>query len=174
MRIEPIITARLKLRGQEKADADFVLSIWNDREMGKYLSDPYQEAISEAYHRLIENLGDGEDGCYLIAESRETGERIGTISFFPTEDGKTYDIGYCIHKSFWRKGYGTEMVQGVVDYAKAHGVERITSPVAKANDGSNGVMRKCGFHVAGEGSFQKSGTDIVYPEYQYELLLNQK
>ena len=39
MKIETIETERLYLRGFEKEDADFAISIWNDPEMGEYLGD---------------------------------------------------------------------------------------------------------------------------------------
>ena len=47
MKIEPIETDRLCLRGFTPADADFALSIWNDPEMGEYLLDEAMETVSE-------------------------------------------------------------------------------------------------------------------------------
>ena len=39
MQIETIDTKRLYLRGFQKEDAVFAISIWNDPEMGEYLPD---------------------------------------------------------------------------------------------------------------------------------------
>lgn len=77
---------------------------------------------------------------YLISESRETGERIGTCSFIPGEDGKTYDLAYCVYRDYWKQGYATEMAQGMMDYAREHGAHRFTVSVNKENAASNAVL----------------------------------
>ena len=38
-------------------------------------------------------------------------------------------------------------------------------------EGSNEVLRKLGFYVEKEGTFKKSGTDIIYDDYTYRLNL---
>lgn len=172
MKIEPIETKRLTIRNYERTDLEFAKSIWNDPKMGKYLSDPDIEHMDETYRRVLETLDEDEDCCYLIAEKKNTGERIGTCSFFPSEDGMTYDLGYCIHEKYWQQGYGTEEVQGMITYAKAQGAKYITVSVAQENPGSNGIMHKLNFQAVQEGSFRKRGTNIVYKEYLYWLEIN--
>lgn len=171
MKIKKIETPRLYLRGFEKEDAAFAISIWNDREMGEYLPDPSEENIDEEYWKMVEGLGDDEECCYMISESKETGERIGTCSFIPSEDKTTYDIAYCVHKKFWRNGYATEMARGMIDYAKAHDVKKMTVNVNQKNVASNAIVKKLGFHVVGEISYKKSGTDLEMKDYKYELTL---
>lgn len=169
MKIETIETPRLYLRSFEREDARFAISIWNDPEMGEYLADEAMEEIDEAYLKEIEDLADNEICCYLIAESKETHERIGTCSFIPGKDGLTYDIAYCVHKSQWRKGYATEMVGGMIAHAKQQGAKKITVCVDKENVASNGVVRKFGFTVAKESAYKKRGTDKMCADYLYEL-----
>lgn len=173
MKIEKISTPRLYLRGFEKTDAGFAMSVWNDPEMGEYLPDPSLDNIDEEYRKSLETLGDDETCCYLIAESKETGDRIGTCSFIPSSDGVTYDIAYCVHKKYWRNGYATEMAQGLIDYAKQHGANKITVVVNKENEASNAIVKKLGFKIVGERSYKKSGTNIEYSDYEYELDLNE-
>ena len=169
MKIGMIETERLNLRDFRKEDARFAISIWNDPEMGEYLADEAMTEIDEKYLREIEELGDNETCCYLIAERRDTRERIGTCSFIPDGDGRVYDIAYCVHKTCWRQGYATEMVKGMIDYAKNHGAKKITVKVDKKNEGSNGVVKKFGFKVAKENFYRKRGTDLMCAEYCYEL-----
>lgn len=45
MHVETIETKRLYLRGFQKEDAVFVISIWNDAEMGEYLPDEAMDEI---------------------------------------------------------------------------------------------------------------------------------
>ena len=123
MNIEKIETNRLYLRPFTKDDALFAISIWNDPEMGEYLGDPALETIDPEYVKEIEALGDDPICCYLIAESKTTGERIGTCSFIPLKDQTVYDIAYCVNKLHWRKGYATEMIQGMIAYANSNALE---------------------------------------------------
>lgn len=173
MKIEKIETPRLYLRGFTREDARFAISIWNDPEMGEYLADPALEKgeIDPAYLKEIEALGEDEECCYLISEDKETRERIGTCSFIPMENGKVYDIAYCVHKSCWRQGYATEMIRGMVEYARCQGAKKITVTVDKKNAASNGVMKKLGFAIMMEGSYKKRGTDRNCSDYRYELLI---
>lgn len=68
MQIETIDTKRLYLRGFQKEDAVFAISIWNDPEMGEYLPDEAMVEIDETYLKEIEKLPEDEVCCYLIAE----------------------------------------------------------------------------------------------------------
>ena len=170
MKIPPIETERLYLRGFTPEDARFALSIWNDPEMGEYLMDEAMETVSDEYLREIEQLGNDEECCYLIAEAKETGERIGTCSFIP-KDG-VYDIAYCVSKEHWRKGYATELARGMRDYAKARGGKKLTILIFKGNDASIAVAKKLGCHVASERPYQKKGSDRVLTEYKFEMELS--
>lgn len=171
MKIERIETERLYLRGFEKEDALFAISIWNDPEMGEYLLDPVMETIDEAYLKEIERLGDDKECCYLISVDKTTGERIGTCSFIPGEDGMVYDIAYCVHKSHWRQGYATEMVGGMIDYAGRQGAKKVTIVISSENPGSNAVAKKFGFRVAETLIEKKRDSDRVFEDYRYELIL---
>ncbi|WP_312653848.1 GNAT family N-acetyltransferase [Proteiniclasticum sp.] len=147
------------------------MSIWNDLEMGKYMPDPSIENMDEDYRRVYETLEEDEMCCYLISESSDTGKRIGTCSFVPSKDGLTYDLGYCVHMEFWTRGYGTEMVQGLIGYAKSKGAKIAKASVNKKNGASNAIMRNFGFKIVGEAEFEKMGTDTVMETYLYSLEL---
>lgn len=97
------------------------------------------------------------------------GEYIGTCSAVPSEDKKHWDLGYAIHKRYWRQGYATEMIKSLCDFCIENGAEYITADVAKLNEGSNRVLKKLGFKIEKEGNFNKQGTDIVYEQYTYKL-----
>ena len=174
MRVETIETERLHLRPFERTDARFAISIWNDKEMGEYLLDEAMEEISEEYLRMIEDLADDEECYYMIAENKENHERIGTCSFILSEDGTTMDIAYCVLKKLWRNGYATEMARGMVEYAKAHGVEKVTISIAKDNAGSIGVARKLGCTLKEEKLCTKRGEEEVHTVCLYELDLSIK
>jgi len=164
-------TDRLIIRPTKKEDADFCLDIWLDDEMGKYLSDPPREKAyaDDTYVEWKENV-EIYDGCYyFIAVAKKTGSYIGTCSAVPSEDKRHWELGYAIHKDYWRQGYATEMIKALIDFCHRNGARKITAPVAQENAGSNAVLKKLNFYIEKEGSFKKRGTDIVYAEYTYRL-----
>ncbi len=171
MRVETIETERLYLRSFEREDARFAISIWNDPEMGEYLPDEVMEELDESYIKEIENLAEDDVCCYMISVCKYTHQRIGTCSFIPSKDGKTYDIAYCVHRKYWRNGYATEMAKGMADYAKKKKANKVTVRINKENTASNKVVRKLGFKAVGENSYKKRGTDVEFCDYLYELIL---
>ena len=46
--IKNLETPRLTIRSWQKSDKDFTLSLWGDKENGKYMSDPIRENMDEA------------------------------------------------------------------------------------------------------------------------------
>ena len=154
MKIETIETPRLALRGFTPEDAPFAMSLWNDPETGRWLSDPALEAIPdlEAYTKSIEGLGDSLDCCHLVAVDRVSGQRIGTCSFVPENSGRSYDIAYAVHPDFQR-------------------ANAVTICIAQENAASNALARKVGALIIAEGSYTKGGTNEVIPDYIYELKL---
>lgn len=166
MKIPPIETPRLYLRGFTPEDARFAVGIWNSPDTGEYLTDEPMESVSDEYLRQIEVLGDDEECCYLIAEDKATGERIGTCSFIPYENGAVYDIAYCVSKEHWRKGYATEMAQGMRDYAREQGAKKLTILIFKGNAASIAIAEKLGCRVVSQRPYEKQGRAMI--EYKYE------
>jgi [ribosomal protein S5]-alanine N-acetyltransferase len=171
MKINPLETKRLILRGFQPGDAAFAIGIWNDPEMGEYLPDPSIEHVDAEYRKMVEALGDDEDCCYLISTLKATGKRVGTCSFIPSAGGSVYDIDYCVHKSFWNQGFATEMAKGMIEYARAQGATKITVNINQNNPASNQIARNLGFTVVGEKTYKKKGTERTYTDLRYALNL---
>ncbi len=88
-----------------------------------------------------------------------------------SDDRKTYDIAYCVHKNFWGKGYATEIAQGMIAYARSQGAEKVTVFVSQENIASNRVAQKCGGKIVGENTYRKRGTETIMKDYKYEIIL---
>lgn len=172
MKITPIETPRLILRGFTKEDALWAYSIWNDPEMGAYLPDEAKDDIDEEYLKELEALGDDDECCYLIPVLKDSRQRVGTCSFMMSADQKVYDIAYCVHKNYWCQGYATEIAQGMIDYARTKGAEKVTIFVGQENLASNRVAVKCGGQIVSESTYRKKGTNILMKDYKYEVMLN--
>lgn len=171
MMTDDIFTDRLRIRSTREADGDFCLSLWLDDEMGKYLSDPPRELADDMELNFAMDI-EHDDGWYpFVVELRDTGERIATTSLVPSEDESTWDIGYCVHKNYWRQGIATEMVRALIDFARNRGGHTFTANVAKENAASCALMRKLGFAPEDSGTFRKRLTDIVYEQFTWRLTI---
>lgn len=159
--------SHIRIRNYREADLPFLTDMWFDEENGKYLSDPTREYVDEAFQKALDTLGESVSGYYLVIELADTGERAGSCCMFPDETGKIYDIGYCIHRKFWRRGYGSEALRLMLDWMKAQGVEKVTAEVAVENVPSNRLLDRLGFVVEKRTEFHKYHMDISFDSYIY-------
>ena len=163
-------TQRLSLRTTQQEDLNAVAAMWGDVEAGKYMPDTNYKNGAE----IAEILEDDPDcPCYyFVAFRKGFDEIVGTCSLgFENAESLEYSIGYTVKKDYWGNGYAGEMVSALMGYARELGIKSITAPIAKENKASIRVVEKFGFVVAGESSFKKSGTDIVFPAFIYKLEL---
>lgn len=172
MRIKREISGdRIRIRNYEVSDLDFVTGMWLDEVNGKYLSDPTMDHVDAAFQKALDSLSESQYGYYLIIEQVESGDRIGSFSVFPDEDGKVCDIGYCIHRDYWRNGYGSEALALMLGWMKDCGAEKVTAEVATQNTASNALLRKFGFAVQKEASFEKYNMGIRFESLIYAKAL---
>lgn len=162
-----ILGKRICLRNYSESDLTFLTEMWFDKENGKYLSDPAREYVDETFQNALDTLGESEYGYYLVIEFADTKERIGSACMFPDEEKKVYDIGYCIHKSKWNQGYGSEALSLILDWLKANDAEKVTAEVAVDNLPSNILLRKFGFEVEKKTEFKKYNMDVRFDSYIY-------
>ena len=141
--------------------------MWFDEENGKYMSDPTREYVDETFQKVLDTLGESQFGYYLVVELADTKKRIGSACMFPDASKKVYDIGYCIHKSKWKQGYGSEAVALMLEWLKSKGAEKVTAEAAMENTPSNLLLRKFGFEVEKETEFKKYNMDVQFDSYIY-------
>ena len=167
--IRNLETPRLTIRSWQKSDKDFTLSLWGDKENGKYMSDPIRENMDEEYLKCVDEMEDSPDGYYLVAEFKEDGRAVGTCCIFP-EDGN-YDIGYCIAKDHWKEGLGTEIVDAIIRWVKAEGGKSITGEVADINQASVALLQKLGFSEDRKTRYKKWGEETYFDAHCFKLNL---
>ena len=166
---ESIETPRLRIRSYREADRAFALSLWGDRENGKYMADPALENADETYLAAVDEMADNPDGYYLIAELKASGTPVGTCCAFP-ENGN-YDIGYCISRDHWREGLAAEMIGALIAWIRAEGGTSITGEVADANLASVALLRKFGFSEDRKTRYKKWGEETYFDARYYRLEL---
>ena len=170
MKIDTFSSARLTVRPMRAADAGFALCLWGDPVSGQYLCDPPLDKIQDLneYFAMTQQLGDSPDAYYWIAEHKTTAQPVGTACAVPLEKGKVWDIGYCIHPSVWRQGYGVELVAALVQKARSLGVQRIQADVAADHTGSCKILQRLGFTSRENGTFRRGGTNKEYQNLTFQ------
>ena len=83
-------------------------------------------------------------------------------------DGETAELGYLLLPEYFNKGYATESLRAVIDWAwKECGIRQFKAVVTRGNIGSEKVLSKCGLthtdtlfkvHTIGEKLYD----DLIY------------
>lgn len=161
----------LTLRNYNFSDMEFASSMWNDEENGRYMSDPTKEYMDDEYRESLLSLEKSEDTYYFILEDSLTKERIGTCCAYVKDSKKTFDIGCCINKKFWKKKMATKMLDMLLSWIREMGAEKVVAEIADLNQASKALVRKAGFVPVKVTKFKKWNMPVCYDSKIYELRL---
>ena len=133
-------TERLILRPLTLNDFDAVHSGASNIE-NTYLMlwGPNSEEQTECF---IEKTTSGKDFAVVLKES---GNVIGSCGIYPDSDNNNGEIGWILHRDYWRRGYGTELGSALIKYGfETLSLRRIIAEGAAENYGSRRVMERNG------------------------------
>ena len=154
----PIRTERLLLRDFREADFDAVHAYGSDPEVTRYMSwgPNSEEDTRGALDRALASQAASPRGDFNLAvEHAATGVVIGSIGLHPFDEAnRTREIGYCLHRAWWRQGFAHEAARALIDASVAAlDLHRIVATCDVRNAGSFGVMEKLGMRR--EGHFRR-------------------
>ena len=104
------------------------------------------KAAADFFYQMIRDLeGDSRFGGYFVIH-KEDHKLIGTAGYkgkahFPN----SVEIGYEIQSEYQRLGLATEAAKAMVDFARLHGVMKVTAQTLSDGIPSHRVLEKCGF-----------------------------
>lgn len=146
-----LATPRLRLRmvGPEDAEALFA-GFLGDPESVRYLQwRPHASATeTAAWLTALNRHGARNDKEYLVAEDAAGGP-VALVSW-RREDGCRVVIGFVVFRAARRRGYATELVRGLCEFAlRLPDVHRVQAFCDVENDGSSRAMEKAGMQREG-------------------------
>jgi [ribosomal protein S5]-alanine N-acetyltransferase len=138
-----IETKRCNLCKMQQGDYADVKQLHMDESVRKYLGGiDDEEKFSEKFHQM--NRFDNES-FYWIVRLKENGEFIGVASLKLHHDGKNKEVSYEFLPRFWGQGYGTEVIQKVIEYGfNEIGLDEIVAETQTANKTSCKLLEKVG------------------------------
>ena len=154
---------------------------FNDPEIAKYMSDPDAQAEKDpliASYILRTNPIESkirEEGMYFIVIDQLSQSKMGYCAIYDiTWWNRTAEISYLIGDSnFHKKGYGQEIIQGLVTFAKKKlKLFRLEATVTQDNIASWKALEKTGFQRIGYRTRSHYLNGKGYDEFIYEYLLH--
>jgi RimJ/RimL family protein N-acetyltransferase len=145
--IVPILaTERLVLRAPRRGDVKAIASFANDRRIAANtarIPHPYGIEDAEQFVAAV-NKREGE-ACFVVMLECAP---VGVCSVDLREDGP--EVGYWLGVPYWGRGFATEAVRALIDYAFGDlEYEALISGARVNNPASRRVLEKCGFQWTG-------------------------
>jgi ribosomal-protein-alanine N-acetyltransferase len=152
----------------------------SDPEVTKYLAWP-PHADVEVTKGILANWEkeyERPDQYHWGMVAKETGQIIGTCGCLGiNEKVRSTELGYCMSRSYWGKGYMSEAVAAIISYLfNTVGLNRITARHDTKNIASGRVMQKCGMLFEGiqreggynarRGFFDLAGYAILRSDFE--------
>jgi RimJ/RimL family protein N-acetyltransferase len=137
-----LATERLTLRAPRHEDVKAIAAVANDRRIAANtarIPHPYGLADAEQFIAAV-NRREGEV-CFVITQGETL---IGACGIDPREDAP--ELGYWLGTRYWGRGYATEAVRAIIDYAfddLEH--ETLQAGARVSNPASRRVLEKCAF-----------------------------
>ena len=143
-------TSRLFLRKPRIEDAPLIFAAYaQDPEVTRYLAfRPHVdlEDTRQAVERFLEGWRSAKSYVWLIFR-REDETLIGAIA---AREDQGINLGYALGHSYWRRGFMTEALQAIVEWAFSQpSIFRVWAVCDLENEASAGLLESNGFHQEG-------------------------
>lgn len=134
-------------------DAEEIHAYASDEEVSRFIGWRLMNTLAETTDYIDEMLRREAAGTHLYASIvlRATGTIIGTVMIFNFDrEANHAEIGYVLHKDYWGKGYCTETIKLINEFAfdklKLH---KLHARVVDKNIGSIRVLEKNAYQLEG-------------------------
>lgn len=143
----------LRFRPLDVSDVLEIHSYTSDEDASRYIGWRLMRTPEETLHHIEEMRKREAAGNHLYASIVAEGEKavIGTAMIFNFAlEARHAEIGYVLHPDHWGRGYGTEAVAMMDDFAfRVLKLHKLHAQVVEANTGSIRILEKNGYHLEG-------------------------
>ena len=136
--ITTLKTKRLILRPLTMDDFEVVHSWASNPENTRLMK--WGPNTKEQTQEFLNNAKLGKDFAVVLRDSNTV---IGSCGIYPNSANDTGEIGWILHKNYWKHGYGTELGGELIRYGfEDLKLRRIFAECAAVNYGSSRVMER--------------------------------
>ena len=164
-------TERLILRPLTVEDYKACFKWCGDSRVNEYMIYPlYKKA--EDVKEWLKTVNDDEKNMCFGYVLKETGELIGSGTVdFHEDEGNRWSIGYNLSYDAWGKGYATEAISKIIEYARSRfEIKEIYGTFAAENNGSRRVMEKLGMTFFEDCKYTKFDGSRTYKAKTYRKI----
>ncbi|MEW5825737.1 MAG: GNAT family protein [Candidatus Bipolaricaulota bacterium] len=165
-------TQCLAVRRAVADDAPFILSLWSDPQVMRFVGFP--RGLPTAARDVSQRLRLPGRSPLLVVEYRETGEPVGQCLLGAPDECGVCEPDIKLTPCQWGRGYGTELWVAIIDQlflTTACAAVRGTPNVA--NVASIRMMEAAGMRRVGEGRFEfpcsMQAYTVPVPHFVYEI-----
>lgn len=142
-------TKRCRIREITMEDMPELFALYQPLEITKYMDPlfPWEEELEYQRNYISQVYGFFEYGMWVV-EDRQTGKLIGRVGLEPKPDlgMDIAELGYVIALEYQGKGYGKEVVEATINYAKEYlGLRNLIARVDKNHKVSIHILESFGF-----------------------------
>lgn len=151
-----ITTERLGLRRFTPGDTDWLVELYTDPEVTRYLGGTKDRVATEdLLNRRFLQYYDEHPGLGIwMTVERSSGRRVGFHLLNNIQGESIIQIGFTLIKPAWGLGLGTEMASALLRYGFVDlALPRIVGMASLDNRASQNVLLKIGLHRHGERAF---------------------
>ena len=139
-------TKRCSINTFQKSDFIDVKQLYLNEEVRKFLGGIRQEDSLEIV--LNGMLDTRDDSFYWVVREKHTDHFIGLVSLDPHHGGVYLEISYQFLPGWWGKGYATEVVQLIINYALHElNLSKIVAETQTANTSSCRLLERLGMEL---------------------------
>lgn len=158
-------TLRLTLREMTGDDLPFVADMLGDPQVMRFYAKCYSlDEAREWIERQSDRYRQDGHGLWLVTE-KASGEPVGQVGLVQQviAGALETELGYLIHRPYWRRGFATEAARRCRDHAfEQLQRQMLISLIRPVNTPSLGVARKVGL--------TRSGRRVIHAGFEHEVL----
>lgn len=145
-----IKTHRLLIEPLQASDLKGYIALGQDQDVMKYIRGGEARSLALEVEDFEVRLKRARESalCNFSVVNKQTNEFLGICLIdHPSDDDWNHlvHVGYRFHKKHWGKGYATEVVAALVNYAQLLKLPYLHAFVDEQNDASLRVLQKNGF-----------------------------
>lgn len=147
-------TKRLMIKPSSLDNLEKVCALFSDPEVMRYVGTGVksrEETVTYLEKSIKHHDKHGFSFCDIY--EKETGTfigRAGLIYLEMKDDQPDIEVGYALHKQFWKKGYATELASAFLNWGFENlAVNKLVAVIHPENEKSRRVLENSGMHYVG-------------------------